>query len=660
MASGTLPRSPSLPTLDILATRLAIICRISLRRLKPRTGHPQRILRNTIGSRSSLRLDQLISGAGPKVLYRSGNLGKLLTCPAQDVPDFLSQMRLLFQSMLLRWILWGGVVHDENPQGVETETFVIFAPQDHRPPLIRYDSFTQNDLDYIQTYLGIGECLASIHDPAEAASWIEDNWDHPLVKNIRDCGGGGPFAWMLSTEEPALAIFGCYEDPAFANIAKSLAHLSGFSVVIRSGSDNPALTLLTQDNHPHEGYFRFSNTGGGNDEGGRGFDDEGEGMHEDERTPGGMKVFQNRMAGGGGGGGGGGEPGMEDGKWDGPLHRTRVKLQLQLGPAHAYAVTIGCTYKFTINRETDAPIDLNDLTRPLSQPEVIALIDLEIETRPRETQVDRSYANFGFVAHRKESIVQRKFLHRGFELPDKLYKRGQQRQIQRGIKATLGFPDANAVFSYSRNNDNTLEATDSKVMPKCRVDFETGDEWDEDDKSYSSYNIAYQRQEGSEKPLPQISFVNRNQVLIWASDPTSKARIRGIMVLMNSYLDNIRTEEKLSIYEQEQINLETRSMNLPQAAKKENKPGTFSLSIAQVENHATMRSNKLRAGVPAFITKFGQRTSANPNSCIPPHELLARGWDANNNQWRRVLWPALDKNFRAALLEGTPPVWTIQ
>jgi hypothetical protein len=31
-----------------------------------------------------------------------------------------------------------------------------------------------------------------------------------------------------------------------------------------------------------------------------------------------------------------------------------------------------------------------------------------------------------------------------------------------------------------------------KVMPKCRVDYETGDEWDEGSKSYSSYNIAYQ------------------------------------------------------------------------------------------------------------------------------------------------------------------------
>jgi hypothetical protein len=49
---------------------------------------------------------------------------------------------------------------------------------------------------------------------------------------------------MLSPMEAALAIFGCYDDPVVVNIANSLAGVSGFSVVIRPPSDNPALTLL--------------------------------------------------------------------------------------------------------------------------------------------------------------------------------------------------------------------------------------------------------------------------------------------------------------------------------------------------------------------------------------------------------------------------------
>ncbi|KAJ7475129.1 hypothetical protein B0H11DRAFT_1326030 [Mycena galericulata] len=126
--------------------------------------------------------------------------------------------------------------------------------------------------------------------------------------------------------------------------------------------------------------------------------------------------------------------------------------------------------------------------------------------------------------------------------------------------------------------------TNSKVIPK------KGDEWDEDSKSYRSYNIehiAYQPRsearrldvkldmevnlkpavivypivliltlKGFEKPLSQISFIHRDQILIWVSDPASKAQLRGIVVSMSvnksgyhvihmlislqNYLDDIR------------------------------------------------------------------------------------------------------------------------
>lgn len=50
---------------------------------------------------------------------------------------------------------------------------------------------------------------------------------------------------------------------------------------------------------------------------------------------------------GGEGGGGAGEPTTVDGKWEGPLHSTRVKLRLKphRDTARTYAVTIGYTYK---------------------------------------------------------------------------------------------------------------------------------------------------------------------------------------------------------------------------------------------------------------------------------------------------------------------------
>ncbi|KAF8190628.1 hypothetical protein K438DRAFT_913543 [Mycena galopus ATCC 62051] len=168
---------------------------------------------------------------------------------------------------------------------------------------------------------------------------------------------------------------------------------------------------------------------------------------------------------------------------------------------------------------------------------------------------------------------------------------------------------------------------------------------------------------GSEKPLPRISFISRNQVLIWVSDPTSKSRIRGILVLMSSFVENIKMEEeKVSIYGHEQVELSSGSLTAPRPLVKEekHKPGTISLSIAQVQHQATLGPNKLRAAVPAFITKLGRRSGVAPSALIPSYEYLARGWDANNNEWRSVLWPALDKHYRPANLEGASTVWKIQ
>jgi hypothetical protein len=241
--------------------------------------------------------------------------------------------------------------------------------------------------------MGIDGCLMSIHEPAEAASWIEENWDNPFFASIQNSGCGGPFACMLSPTEPALAIFGCYDNPVVVNTAESLAGLSGFPVLIRPLSDNPALNLLcvklfcsvgfntyagnsprSCDVAPQSAPVQIGDTAGNNDQRSSDNDDGDEAM-VDERTPGNSgdggrrnndrdnagndvpglntaddqarRGFVMGMAGGGGGGDGGGDggPTKMDGKWKSQLHTTRVKLRLKLSNAHTYAVTIAYDFK---------------------------------------------------------------------------------------------------------------------------------------------------------------------------------------------------------------------------------------------------------------------------------------------------------------------------
>ncbi|KAJ7788259.1 hypothetical protein B0H14DRAFT_264634 [Mycena olivaceomarginata] len=316
---------------------------------------------------------------------------------------------------------------------MKTGSFVYSADADN--PETAVDSFATNDLDCVQANLNGGGYSMSVHEPTEAASWMEDNWDKPLLNSIRTSGCGGPFAWMLSPTKPALAIFGSHNEPIVVNMAQSLAEASGFPVVIRPDSDNPALTLLARDNDPHNEYVPFNNNAGGNsDERGRDADDEGEGIIEEEHIPGepgnggrtdadlddaepienGWEMVDHEpnrnccaQAPGGGDGGGGGGATMVDYNWESPLHSTKVNLRLKLDTARTYGVTIGYTFKFMINRDAEKPTDRDNLTLPVSQPEVTALVDFKIETVPRESQIDRSYASIGFVVDRSKSISYR-------------------------------------------------------------------------------------------------------------------------------------------------------------------------------------------------------------------------------------------------------------
>jgi hypothetical protein len=170
------------------------------------------------------------------------------------------------------------------------------------------------------------------------------------------------------------------------------------------------------------GSSHESRQGDGDDDSGPGEDDFDRQSNHDDPHDGGSHFGDGD--GGGGGGGGGGGTDMDD-KWESPLHGTCIKLRLKLknDPEKYYFISIGYTFKvrdivvvpvprphfikFLINPNTNPPIDRENLSLALSQPEVIALVDFKIENRPRETQVDRSYATIGFVAHREKSIMQR-------------------------------------------------------------------------------------------------------------------------------------------------------------------------------------------------------------------------------------------------------------
>jgi hypothetical protein len=234
----------------------------------------------------------------------------------------------------------------------------------------------------------IGGCLISVHEPAEAVAWIEDNWDSPLLASICNDGCAGPLAWMLSPFEPALAIFGWNDSPVVVDMAQKLAEVSGLPVVIRPPGDNPALTslcvklyipfMILSDSHsasdadsrnvpaqlggtPGDNNERINDRHGEeetDEEHGRvpqetgddrdGGQRDGDGDLENPEPNGhvlntAVDAHQgyNSAQGDGGDGDGGGPTSTRES----PLHRTQITLRLEVSNGHIYEVTISYTYK---------------------------------------------------------------------------------------------------------------------------------------------------------------------------------------------------------------------------------------------------------------------------------------------------------------------------
>ncbi|KAJ7624735.1 hypothetical protein FB45DRAFT_1086610 [Roridomyces roridus] len=567
--------------------------------------------------------------------------------------------------------------------------FQIFLVADSRSKIfcrVTTQSSTSRNSTFIQKHPNCGSSI-SVHDSAAAASWIEYNWDHELLASVRESDYLGPIASMLSPDEPALTLFGASTtDATVFNLARDLAELSGFPVILRDASEHPNLTLLDHNtNYGNERVHLNTNTDNGSNET----------EHEPSRD---HEVFpEERIP---------GDPGDDERQ---PVNGPQAEVNStnapkEMDPDRADGASFGAggggggggddgtASTFSIlPAEKSAPVDQDNLHLSIFRPEVIARADFNIVTPPGRAEIDRSYASIGFIAHRSKSISHRHDIPRGYEAPGRIHSEIKQTKFEKGIEGTAGWaqnsPTATGTLHARKSVTTTVSAMDDKVMPKCCVRTVPGDEWNTGEISYSSYNyehewpdkqLNYARGPGEPMefkvgmginvrppaPLPKISFVTQNQTLIWVADRKSKAKTRGILVLMSvssvffglreskshsmlhqSPFNGIQTSDQQYIDEEQEIDLERRS---PIESKDHRKLSSISLLIAQVEKQAPRRILKL----PSFNKPVHYPMD------LRVHEYLARGWDVDQEEWRRVIWPDLDKNFRAA--HEKDPVWRLK
>ncbi|KAJ7509294.1 hypothetical protein B0H11DRAFT_1314155 [Mycena galericulata] len=199
-------------------------------------------------------------------------------------------------------------------------TSVIYWPETNNKGELEEESFriAETDstpkpsakLEELPKYLPNGGTILSVHQPATALSWLEENYDTPFVRLIHNSNVfSGPLSMMLFPDTPALALFGPVNGEESGKLAQELANKSNFPVITRPSAYDPISLfkslvpfidlhgIETGDTHGRETSTTDNRTasqpsGGprsenilGSDRGGDGVGGEGSGQDEINRDP---------------------------------------------------------------------------------------------------------------------------------------------------------------------------------------------------------------------------------------------------------------------------------------------------------------------------------------------------------------------------------------
>ncbi|KAJ6567954.1 hypothetical protein DFH09DRAFT_1155508 [Mycena vulgaris] len=548
-----------------------------------------------------------------------------------------------------------------------TSHFPIIYPSatNATEPLPNGPAFRCEDPQTLDTELPAGGMSVSVHSPTAAIAWVEAHYDDPLLTSLRARNFTGPIAVQLSPDESALAIFGSIADAFVPQLARALARESGFAVVVRSAIDDP--------------IPRFTKMGGD--------------ATPPRTAPPSVSAGQpaSRLRGGAADAAEADEDAHTLPTWEGKYHNATVDVKLKMNDVMAYDVIVCAYMKFKTQ-----PLDQSGSSTPRPRPEVLSSVSLEVKLRRGETKLDRSFSNIGFLVHRPRAIVKCNFLDFGYGAPDVKLKHTSQTSTSisggGGFSLTGVVPTVSANASYTRGGGKGLESADETPMPKCPVRYDLGKRWERDDadkigKDFESYDVSWLP--GSDREhvahemqvefglgmnmrhdkrlykegLPSISFVLRNQIIVWVYDSDLRTKGRGILLLTSTYIPDALTRECLTIYETTTADLSNPWTEDPPVADRDPGPqdAAMSVSVAALDKSKKRRPPSI---LGKFLDKISFKSSGSEGDdttpALPMYETVSRGWDATNMRWRNVIWPTLDHEFHGVSNNSKRAAWKLR
>ncbi|KAJ7188955.1 hypothetical protein C8R46DRAFT_1056260 [Mycena filopes] len=381
------------------------------------------------------------------------------------------------------------------------------------------------------------------------------------------------------------------------------------------------------------------------------------------------------------------DPNSEADKWEewvSPLHLKKTNIEIQKNDSNHTPVHLQIYSKTQFKTYPDgmAPPNPNKAwgeTR--SQAQVHTKLCLRF---PRnEVTVDRSWTTLGLEAHREGSILDQENL--SCDLLDTTpSKQTIAENDQSGFNASVGIglagviptPTATVGYQSGHSTTRTREAFDNDTAQKqYDMTSELGECWlIKDGKSYASYNYSYSVPKSSPPPVevgfafginfldvnsknewmqpPRVSYINRNQIFIWVEDPELRSGMRGLILLLSNQVPDIRRRSPI---------LSTTFLKVPLASGQTCEHPTNRgndacasylgvVPVAQPQDkiapEAPRTRNRRQKFKAATKKALKRMQTAVPQVSLTPCEFVSQGWDVTNKEWRKAVYPGLDKHFR--------------
>ncbi|KAJ7263755.1 hypothetical protein C8J57DRAFT_1230952 [Mycena rebaudengoi] len=210
-------------------------------------------------------------------------------------------------------------------------------------------------------------------------------------------------------------------------------------------------------------------------------------------------------------------------------------------------------------------------------------------------------------------------------------------------------PTLTAAASGSRTAAETLQLADEKaclqLVPVCHVTDQIGKEWEEVDKSFSSYDVSWHPMIQKRKVPHLVNirfgmgiefFGKEGFVVEFETDVGSKI-----------YIADIKITEPLTIAEDRVVDLAVNGSHSPPPT--DITPLTphaaNSLAIALFDESKAAIKRNMQDLMDKVFALFDRKRRTPELINLPLHEYVACGWDATNGQWRNTVWPTLDQGF---------------